>query len=100
MFCKLTGLAQSKVVRITPIKGVTEIIFAVNFGKNSFANTVREHKNKNLEDRAWKLSSDNIHFSFFFFFYLAKCTNGFWLPPTTVGTKTTWKVLIARPCIV
>ena len=39
MFCKLTGLAQSKVVRITPIKGVTETIFEVNLGKNSFAKT-------------------------------------------------------------
>lgn len=35
----LTGLAQSKVVRITPMSGVTEMIFEVNLGKSSFANT-------------------------------------------------------------
>lgn len=40
IFCELTGLAQSRVVRITPIKGVTELIFEVNLGKYSFASTV------------------------------------------------------------
>lgn len=28
-------------MRITPIKGVTETIFEVNLGKNSFANTAK-----------------------------------------------------------
>lgn len=37
----LTGLAQRRVVKITPIKGVIVIIFEVNFGKNSFAKTVK-----------------------------------------------------------
>lgn len=41
---KLTGLAQSKVVRITPIRGVIVIIFAVNLGKNSFASTAVQKK--------------------------------------------------------
>ena len=36
---QLTGLAQSKVVRITPMRGVTVMIFAVNLGKNSFSST-------------------------------------------------------------
>lgn len=35
----LTGLAQRRVVRITPINGVTVIIFEVNLGKNSLAKT-------------------------------------------------------------
>ena len=42
---KLTGLAHRRVVRITPIKGVTETIFEVNLGKNSFANTARKSRN-------------------------------------------------------
>jgi len=38
---QLTGLAQRRVVKTTPIKGHTMIIFEVNLGKNSFAKTAR-----------------------------------------------------------
>jgi len=38
---QLTGLAQRRVVKMTPIKGHTTIIFEVNLGKNSFAKTAR-----------------------------------------------------------
>lgn len=37
-------------VSITPIKGVTVIIFEVNLGKNSFANTAKEKVHSQLED--------------------------------------------------
>lgn len=43
---ELTGLAQSKVVRITPIKGVTVTIFEVNLGKNSFDSTAKQNNHK------------------------------------------------------
>lgn len=39
----LTGLAQRRVVSITPIKGVTVIIFEVNLGKYSFDNTAKKY---------------------------------------------------------
>lgn len=41
---ELTGLAQRRVVRITPIKGATVTIFEVKLGKNSFANTAKKQK--------------------------------------------------------
>jgi len=41
-FFKLTGLAQRRVVRITPIKGVMVTIFDVNLGKNSFDRTAKQ----------------------------------------------------------
>lgn len=45
-------------MRITPIKGVTDIIFEVNLGKNSFANTVgieQELELRHLCQRSWDL---------------------------------------------
>jgi len=44
-FVILTGLAQSKVVSRTPIRGVTEIMRSVNLGKYSCANTAYSDKN-------------------------------------------------------
>lgn len=44
----LTGLAQRRVVRMTPIRGVTVIIFTVNLGKNSLARTVTQYITKTL----------------------------------------------------
>ena len=38
-FIRLTGLAQSKVVRRTPIRGITVIMRSVNLAKYSWANT-------------------------------------------------------------
>lgn len=45
-FCTLTGLAQSRVVRITPINGVTVIIRSVNFGKYSCDRTGKNNQLK------------------------------------------------------
>jgi hypothetical protein len=38
---RLTGLAQSKVVRRTPINGVMDIMRSVNLGKYSCAKTAK-----------------------------------------------------------
>lgn len=43
-FFKLTGLAQRRVVKITPIKGVMVMIFEVNLGKNSFDRTAKQNE--------------------------------------------------------
>lgn len=45
-FCTLTGLAQSSVVRITPINGVRVIIRSVNFGKYSCDKTGKNNQLK------------------------------------------------------
>ena len=95
---ELTGLAQSRVVRLTPINGVTEIIFEVNLGKNSLDKTATKKKTLESYDSMWRFLRLHDNRSATNNKLITHKNNNHLLPPTIVGTNTTWKVLIARPC--